>query len=60
MKKYKLEKLVEGKWCMHGLYTEKFISQMAQAVSNLRAKGFEMYKTMRLVEITDDGKSRIL
>lgn len=60
MKKYRLETLVDGKWRMHGLYPEKFISQMAQAVSDLRAKGFEMYKTMRLVEVTDDGESRIL
>lgn len=60
MKKYRLETLVDGKWRMHGFYPEKFISQMAQAVSDLRAKGFEMYKTMRLVEVTDDGESRIL
>lgn len=59
MKKYRLETLVDGQWRMHGLYTGKFISQMAQAVSDLRAKGFEMYKTMRLVEVTDDGKSNI-
>lgn len=60
MKKYRLETLVDGQWRMHGLYPEKFISQMAQAVSDLRAKGFEMYKNMRLVEVGDDGKSHIL
>lgn len=60
MKKYRLETLVDGQWRMHGLYAGKFISQMAQAVSDLRAKGFERYKSMRLVEVGDDGKSRIL
>lgn len=55
-KMYCLEKLVDGKWWMQGMYTEHFIQQLACAVGELYQQGFEMYKSIRIVEVSSDAK----
>ena len=55
MKKWKLERLVDGEWCFYGMYTANFIAQLAAAVEELVKSGFEVYKTIRITEVGEDG-----
>ena len=54
-RKWKVERMVDGKWHMYGVYTDKFINQMAAAIQDLVNAGFEVYKTIRIVEVDPDG-----
>lgn len=56
LKMYRLEKLVDDKWCMEGTYSERFLPQMASAIGELYLRGFRMYKTIRIVEVGSDAK----
>lgn len=59
-KKYKLERKVNGEWCMYGMYTEPFLPQLIQAAMQLGQAGYKMYGSLRVVEINEDGENRIL
>ena len=52
-RKWKVERLVDGEWCMFGVYSANFIEQLAAAIEVLVKAGGEIYKTIRVVEVTD-------
>ena len=46
--KFVLEKLVDEKWYMVGVYTKQFIQPLCNAVIELSNAGFKMYETIRV------------
>lgn len=58
--KYRLERKVDGKWCVYGIYSENSIAQLIQAAVMLSRSGFEMYDNLHVVGINSDGKANIL
>ena len=60
MKKYKLEKRDGNEWSLYGIYTERSLPQLVQAAVQLSKTGYEMYGNLHIVEISTDGKTRIL
>lgn len=54
-KKWKVERLVDGEWYMYGVYTMNFIEQLAAAIETLVRADGEVYKTIRVIEVDDDG-----
>lgn len=57
MKKWRIDRLVDGEWQMYGMFSANFIQQLAAAVEALVKAGFEVYKTIRVVEVGEDGES---
>lgn len=60
MRKYKLEIKKKDRWEMQGMYTDKSIAQMIQAVVRLGAQGYAMYDTLRIWKVKAHGKPTIL
>lgn len=46
--KFILEKFVDDKWYMVGVYGKSFIQPLCNAVIELSKAGFEMYETIRV------------
>lgn len=55
MRKWRVDRCVDGKWQMYGMYSAHFINQLAAAIEHLVKAGYEMYKTIKIVEVGDDG-----
>ena len=49
-KVYRLEMYTEEGWKTYGIYPEKFINQLANAVCDLYRQGYRPYETMRIQE----------
>lgn len=48
MERFILEKLVDDKWYLVGVYNMKFIQPMCNAVGELTLAGFKMYESLRV------------
>lgn len=46
--KFILEKFVDEKWYLVGVYSKSFIQPLCNAVIELSKAGFEMYDTIRV------------
>ena len=59
-KAYKLMTKDSGKWKFKGMFPERYVEQLCNAAINQAKKGKRMYKTMRVVERSDNGDLDIL
>lgn len=48
MEKLILEKLVDEKWYLVGVYSTRFIQPLCNAVGELTLNGYKMYDTLRV------------
>lgn len=55
VRKWRLDWFVDGEWKMYGMFGANFINQLAASVEYLVKQGYEVYKTIKIVEVGDDG-----
>lgn len=59
--KYILERRnVDDEWHMWGTYSDKSLSQMIQACMELAVAGYEMYYSLRIRKVDENGETNIL